>query len=133
MHSCENPDFRDCRARHEWEGDNGDEDHVNRFEEKSIPFKEDHKLSIWKPSTKHLDGKDWEVYVLDLGGTGENSINSRIYGNLLDWAYCGSTYGKNSCKVSLESLMFWPFINYGAVFGFNAFGGVQLGCFAKMV
>lgn len=67
---------RDCRARHEWEGDNGDEDHVNRFEEKSIPFKEDHKLSIWKPSTKHLDGKDWEVYVLDLGETRENSISS---------------------------------------------------------
>ena len=61
-HSCEDGDFREYRVRSEWESDNGD--HINSFKYEGGNLFSDRKL-LWKPSTKHLDGKDWEVYVLD--------------------------------------------------------------------
>ena len=61
-HSCEDGDFREYRVRSEWERDNGD--HINSFKYEGGNLLFDRNL-LWKPSTKHLDGKDWEVYVLD--------------------------------------------------------------------
>ena len=71
-HSCEDGDFREYRVRSEWESDNGD--HINSFKYEGGNLLFDRNL-LWKPSTKHLDGKDWEVYVLDCPDEEEDALH----------------------------------------------------------
>ncbi|KAK7845146.1 hypothetical protein CFP56_009921 [Quercus suber] len=126
--SCEDGDFREYSVRCEWERDNVD--HLNSFKYEGGDLLSDHEL-LWKPGTKHLDGKDWEVYVLDCPDEEDalhfchfSHFNKRIViprglldslksdaelaffiGHEVDWAYCGSTCSKNLYKVLLEYLL----------------------------